>query len=570
MVLALWHLLRLLLSLPLLSELSAPAAISALLSFSYIAASYRLRSGSLAAAGWIYLISTWLVRTAGIGARGGAHPFSIAAYLALPVSAAWLLGPRIALVGTSLSTAVLYGSVWLQHLGAPLSAAAPFALDPASAFFEALVIATLPIVRIVQNVEAVLLRSRAAEQALQQYQAGLEKLVRQRTAELEVARDDALAASRAKSVFLITVSHELRSPLNTILLLSDPDWIDPTVSEAARRDLNLIRRSGESLLHLIDDVLESAGIDPGHITLHNATFDFVELLHEVMDLMQMRAAEKSLDFSVESSPDLPRFVTADAAKLRHVLVNLMDDAIRYTKSGHVQLRAHAHTVDETGLLRLSFEIGDTGDPARDNSGIGTDGSGALSLSMTRQYLLVMGGSVRVESVSGGGSRICVDVPAALGTTAGDGHVTRPAPRIVALTPGQSECRVLIVEDQLEDRLLLRRMLQDAGFRVQAAESGESAIEVFPSWKPHFVWVDRRLPLMDGLQATQRIRMLEGGGDVIIAGLGNSLFPSEREEMLAAGVHDFVRKPFRPDEIFDCMARHLDLRYEYAAARHQTA
>ena len=134
---------------------------------------------------------------------------------------------------------------------------------------------------------------------------------------------------------------------------------------------------------------------------------------------------------------------------------------------------------------------------------------------------------------------------------------------VGLAPGQPEYRVLIVDDRVEDRSVLRRILEHAGFRVHAAETGESGIEMFKVWRPHFIWVDRRLPAMDGLTATRCIRAMDGGSDLKIVGLSASVFVSERAEMLAAGLDDFLRKPYLPREILDCMAQHLGVRYKYA-------
>jgi CheY-like chemotaxis protein len=166
---------------------------------------------------------------------------------------------------------------------------------------------------------------------------------------------------------------------------------------------------------------------------------------------------------------------------------------------------------------------------------------------------------------GKGSRFRVEVPVNLVAEADYQSSEATASRVVGLAPGKPEYRVLIVDDRAEDRLVLRRLLEDAGFHVQTADTAESGIEAFRAWRPDFVWMDRRLPLMDGLEATQHIRSLEGGHDVKMAGISASVFPSEREEMLAAGLDDFVRKPYLPNEIFECMARHLGVEYLWSDA-----
>jgi CheY-like chemotaxis protein len=135
-------------------------------------------------------------------------------------------------------------------------------------------------------------------------------------------------------------------------------------------------------------------------------------------------------------------------------------------------------------------------------------------------------------------------------------------RIVGLEPGQPECRILIVEDQRENWILLQRLLENAGFATRVVEDGLRAVEGFKSWRPHFIWMDLRLPVMNGMEAAKRIRALERGSEVKIAAVTASVFASQREEVLAAGFDDFLRKPYRPNEVFDCMARHLKLRYQY--------
>jgi CheY-like chemotaxis protein len=146
-------------------------------------------------------------------------------------------------------------------------------------------------------------------------------------------------------------------------------------------------------------------------------------------------------------------------------------------------------------------------------------------------------------------------------TSGDASVGR----VVGLEPGSPDYRILIVEDQKANWLLLQRLLQSAGFPVKVAMDGAQAVEVFETWRPHFIWMDLRLPVFSGLEATRRIRQLEGGEKVKIVAVTASAFASQRDEVLSAGLDDFLRKPYRPGEMFDCMARHLGVRYVYATA-----
>jgi len=535
-----------------------------------------LRKNAVRAAGVVYLTGMWVAFTAIIALNGGIHHVGLAVYIALAVSAAWLFGYGAALsvAGVSLAATLVMAILETQGLG-PWHPLPGTALGVWLLVIESTLMGVVPVSLVLASLRRALAHSRRAEAQLKEYQEHLEVLVQQRTEELVEARDQAQAGSRAKSAFLATVSHELRSPLNTVILLSDPTCIDPGTSDMCRQDLHLIQRSAVHLLHLINDVLDSAQIEAGQIVVENAPLDLRELIREVRDLMQVRAEEKSLDLLVEEMPGCPRFVQADGAKLRHILINLMDNAIKYTDRGRVTLGVDAECADSSNRLRLRIEIADTGigiaaeDQARifePFTRLGNvarrDGTG-LGLSITRQYVNAIGGSIHVESILGQGSRFRVDVPVDL-VAGGDYDSSKTTmPRVVGLAPNQAEYRVLVIDDRSEDRLVLRRLLEGVGFRVRTAETGESGVEIFETWRPHFIWMDRRLPLMDGLEATRHIRSLEGGRDVKIAGVSASVFPSEREEMLAAGLDDFVRKPYVPDEVFDCMAHHLGVRYRWS-------
>jgi CheY-like chemotaxis protein len=186
----------------------------------------------------------------------------------------------------------------------------------------------------------------------------------------------------------------------------------------------------------------------------------------------------------------------------------------------------------------------------------------LGLAISRKFVQFLGGNIQVESEIGRGSRFRVEVPVELAEASEVTTESSPAPQVVGLQPGQPDYRVLIVEDQEENRLLLQRLLQTAGFQVRMVDNGVDAIEGFESWRPHFIWMDLRLPRLGGLEAARRIRASEGGPIVKIVAVTASAFASQREEVLAAGLDDFLRKPYRPAEIFDCMARHLGARYIY--------
>jgi len=398
----------------------------------------------------------------------------------------------------------------------------------------------------------------------------LEKLVDQRTAELDLARQQAEQANRAKSAFLANMSHELRTPLNAILGFSNL-LRKHSDSPEHRRNLEIINRSGEHLLTLINDVLDVAKIEAGRVVLEVAPCDLKMLVHDVTDMMRARAAEKCLELTLVESVGYPRHILTDAAKLREVLINLLGNAVKFTERGSVTLRLDSKPAATGERVLLRLEVEDTGigiakedqerifkpfeqvAKARSQKGTG------LGLAITRQILALMGGRLEVESALGAGSCFRVELP----VEPTQEIQARPSPdreAVVGLEAGQPAYRILVVEDQPENWMLLKCLLSDAGFEVRVAEDGQKGVAAFREWHPHFIWMDLRMPVLDGLEATRRIRALEGGHDVKIAAITASGFDSRRSEVLAAGLDDYIRKPYRQDEIFQCMARHLGVRY----------
>ena len=407
--------------------------------------------------------------------------------------------------------------------------------------------------------------------ALRRHAAMLEETVRERTAELaekvELLRQSeerALAASRAKSAFLANMSHELRTPLNGVLgfaqLLSRRKNRDAEDQEG----LATIMRSGEHLLGLINDVLSLSKIEAGRITIEETTFDVRTLVREVETVLRLRADEKRLRFVIEvDDASLPPAVRGDQVRLRRILIHLAGNAVKFTEKGSVTLRARwrdgrAHfEVEDTGPGIAAGELARLFEPfVQSESGQRSKEGTGLGLALSRDLARLMDGDITVESTVGRGSRFVLDVR--LPETAALPAVE--ARRVTALAPGQPEYRVLVVDDTDVNRTVLCRLLAQVGFQVREASNGVDALDVWRSWKPHLIWMDKRMAGIDGLEVTRRIRAEEKGTHTPIIALSASALDHERGEILAAGCDDFVAKPFREATIFEKLQQHLGVRY----------
>ncbi len=524
-----------------------------------------LRRGNFRGASLAYLAGTWIWATLVSSFFGGVHSPGALLYVSLPASAAWLLGSTAAVWtgGGCLLSALVFTVLEMTHASLPFQRMA----TPLGTWFvilQAVLINAAPVGQIIGRLRETLWE-------LQQHKHQLESLVDQRTQELTQARDQAQSANKAKSAFLANMSHELRTPLSVILASSDllsesnplPDQLE---------DIAAIGRSGEHLLGLIDDVLDVAKIEAGKEELAIAASDLISTVRTVVEMMRGRAEEKHLAMIYYQAPKVPRYVRMDAPKVRQILINLLGNAIKFTKEGSVKLRVSAQPAGEPGRVLLCFDIEDSGvgmrqhdlgrifEPFEQVRSAGSQTGTGLGLTITRRFVELMGGTLLVESEEGRGSRFMVELPFELaGEPETYGAELAPGHSFV-LESGQPEWRVLIVEDDPESATVLRKMLTRSGFQVRIAENGALGIEAFRQWRPHFIWMDLGLPQLSGMEAIRRIRQLEGGAEVKVTALTAAADALELDRVRREGFDDIAFKPFRRTEIFFCMARHLGVRY----------
>jgi signal transduction histidine kinase/CheY-like chemotaxis protein len=417
---------------------------------------------------------------------------------------------------------------------------------------------------------------------LQQSFTTLEQRVIERTAELAEAKEKAEVANQAKSTFLANMSHELRSPLNAILGFAQLMTRAQTLSPQQQENLSIISRSGEHLLTLINQVLDLSKIEAGRTSLNPSNFDLYRLLDDLEDLFQLKAEQQQLQLIFERSPQVPRYIQTDEVKLRQVLINLLNNSLKFTTDGGVSVlvqlspQTQSKTIPFTADFdaRIQFEVKDTGfgiKPSEiaslfeafvqtETGKIAQEGTG-LGLPISRQFVLLMGGDMTVDSQPGKGTTFRFEINANR-VNAEDLESTTSMRRVLALAPEQPRYRLLIVDDKPINRQLLIKLLNPLGFELQEAQNGQVAIEIWQQWHPHLIWMDLRMPVMDGYEATKQIKSTIQGQATAIIALTASVLEEEKAVVLSAGCDDFLRKPFREAEIFFTLEKHLGVQYIY--------
>ncbi len=407
-------------------------------------------------------------------------------------------------------------------------------------------------------------RLRAGERERQR----LERTVAERTRDLAAARDQAEAASRAKSAFLASMSHELRTPLNGVIGYAQLLQTDARLTGDQLERIRIVHTSGEHLLRMINDVLDLAKIEAGKLELRLAPGALRDILQDVASAHRPAAAQKGLELMVETEPAVPEWVELDAAKVRQVLDNLLGNAIKFTSRGRVTLRAGVRRGPEG--VRLVIAVQDTGPgiaaPDRDRlfqpfeqahlTRPAAPGTG-LGLAISRALVERMGGAFEVESAAGAGSVFAFHVPL---VEVAANQAAKPVRR-VGFEGGQR--RVLIVDDHAVNRSLLIDLLRPLGFVCTAYESGPAALAALHSgaepW-PHAAILDLRMQPMDGLELTRQLRGRADGRPLGVLLTSASVLTFDPAEGRAAGCDDFLPKPFRTEDLLEKLGALLGLRW----------
>jgi signal transduction histidine kinase/CheY-like chemotaxis protein len=427
---------------------------------------------------------------------------------------------------------------------------------------------------------------------------------KQTEAELERAKEAAVAANLAKTTFLANMSHELRTPLNAILGFSQLMNDDPNLLSEQKENLNIIHRSGEHLLTMINQVLDLSKVEAGRMTLSENNFDLYHFLADIEDMFALKAKYQGLELRFECATDVPKYICADEVKLRQVLINLIGNAVKFTAAGSVSVKvtsqqfrtkraAETQITSNQQVTTIIFEVKDTGFGIKADeleklfkpfvqtaSGQKLQQGTGLGLTISHQFIRLMGGEITVISdgktftpgmpvnelsdekkpLPKSGTIFKFDISAVIAYRAIPNQSYQR--HVVGLAPNQPLYRILVVDDKDDNRELLVKLLKPLGFEVQEATNGIEAIAIWDSYSPHLIWMDMRMPVMDGCEATKRIKSTTKGQATVIIALTASVWEEEKAVILSAGCDDFVRKPFRKAAIFDLLTKHLGVSYIY--------
>ena len=403
--------------------------------------------------------------------------------------------------------------------------------------------------------------------AVQIFKENTEKLILSEH-QVKLAMEEAKNANQAKSIFLARMSHELRTPLNAILGFANILKKSMNANIQEKENLNIIKKSGEHLLNIINEILELSKIEAGKIEINPKNFDFFELIKEIEDIFAFRCEAKNLKFEINLSNDLPNFIKTDEQRLRQILINLLGNALKFTNEGQISL--YIYNLNN----KLFFEVKDTG--------IGIDitnqekifkpfeqvklnnytqqGTG-LGLAITKELISLLGGTIYVKSQINKGSEFYFSINYEKVNMA-ELTLKSQAKEIIGIKKFQDEKTILVVDDIKENRDLIVQLLAFYGFKTLQASSGFEALKLFEKEKIDLIFMDILMEDLDGLETTKIIRKKQNNSNIPIIALSANVFEEDIKQAIKAGANDFLPKPVEEKDILSMLKKYLNIEFEY--------
>ncbi|AUI70137.1 response regulator [Beggiatoa leptomitoformis] len=400
----------------------------------------------------------------------------------------------------------------------------------------------------------------------------LQKQLQHAKEEAEHAKESAETANRAKSRFLANMSHELRTPLNGILGYAQILRHDSNLTPQQQEGINIIQRSGEYLLTLINDILDLSKIEADRMELYPSDFNLGQFINNVVELFRMRAEQKDIRFIYDSpfvrteKGQLPNAVQGDEKRLRQILINLLSNAIKFTEKGQVVFRVEKEqdeicfSVEDTGIGIPNNKLEDIFLPFQQVGSYNQQMEGTgLGLSISNRLVSMMGGKLQLNSTIGQGSRFwfSIKLPEVKNFLDNTPCIT---PKIIGYEGKRR--KVLIIDDQKFNQMVCKHLLQPLGFEISHAYTGKEGIEKTQELEPDVILMDLVMPEMDGFTTTEHIRQLPIASTITIIAASASAFSQDQQKSLDSGCNDFIAKPIKAEELLRKIQRYLNLQWTY--------